>query len=179
MFCISAIWETPIEWNTYCLPSTEDFKACKSLLVLYKIVMEFKRIVKWQLKETYNRRTRVGTKNIKKNGEGEGEGGSDGGRKAAWMEGGSMGKGWKVKIECEIWKRGIHDHTEGCKGWRGKCREVFLPGKLANTCTFGWELEGCSLSDINTEYLEVCYWGEGTGSRMETLNTAGSKGVVR
>lgn len=115
--------------------------------------LEFKTMVKWQLKEIHNRGTRVRTKNIKKKRERGGEGGRDGGRKAEQMEGGDTGKGWKLKIECEIWKGGIQVDTEGCKGWRAKGGRVSLPGKFANACSFGWELEGCSLSDINTEHL--------------------------
>lgn len=142
--------------------------------------MEIKRMAKWQLKETHNRRTRVRAKNIKQNREEGGEGGRDGGRKAEQIEGGDMGKGWKLKIECEIWKRGIHDDTKGCKVRELRnVGRVSLPGKLANACTFGWELEGFSLSDINTEHLVVCYWHEGAGSRMETLKRDGWKGIVR
>lgn len=91
-----------------------------------------------------------------------------------------MGKGWKLEIECGIRKRGIHDNTERCRGWRAKeCRKGVLAWKIGQ-CLYLWLRIGGVLSDIDTELMEVCYWGEGQEvGWKKTLNRSGSKGFVR
>jgi len=41
------------------------------------------------------------------------------------------------------------------------------PGKVANVCSFDQESERCSLSDANTEDMEVCTGVGRAGRRME------------